>query len=207
MEDENQLLENLVDDGFCETGICAMSLLLTRLELINIELQMKLNRRVIQMKTGRMKSYESTRKKMLTKGLAPDFFVAKRELNDLVGVRAVCAYIDDIYRVKEMIARQSDIRILKEKDYIKKPKQSGYRSLHMILELPVEFDEKVHWIKIELQLRTAAMDYWANLDHQLRYKKRESEVAEIDDELQRCAGEIEQLDRRMLAIREKIEQI
>ncbi len=207
MENETELLENLIDDRFCEKGTCAISLLLTRLELINIELQMKLNRRVIQMKTGRMKSYESTWKKLVKKGLEPDLLVAKKELNDLIGVRAVCAYVDDIYRVKEMIMRQSDIRILKEKDYIKVPKKSGYRSLHMILELPVEFDEQTQWIKMELQLRTAAMDYWANLDHQLRYKKRKSGVAEIDDELQLCAKEVEQLDKRMLAIRRKIEQI
>ncbi len=207
MKKGNQLMENLVDDSFCEKGSCAIELLLTRLELINIELQMKLNRKVIQMKTGRMKSYESTWKKLVAKGLEPDFFIAKKELNDLIGVRAVCAYVDDIYRVKEMIQKQSDIRILKEKDYIRKPKASGYRSLHMILEMQMEFDEQIQWVKMELQLRTAAMDYWANLDHQLRYKRQKFGVAAIDDELQLCAKEVEQLDKRMLAIRKQIEQI
>ena len=93
-------------------------------------------------------------------------------IHDLIGVRAVCSYVDDIYLVQRMLEEQMDMNILKIKDYIKNPKDSGYQSLHMILEIPLVFQGETQWVKAELQLRTAAMDYWANLDHQLRYKKR-----------------------------------
>ena len=101
---------------------------------------------------------------MQKKGLELNFNVALEKINDLIGVRAVCAYVDDIYQVAQMIKKQKDIRILKTKDYIQEPKASGYQSLHLILETAVPFQEDIQWIKIELQLRTAAMDYWANLD-------------------------------------------
>lgn len=102
-----------------------------------------------------------------------------------------------------------DMNILKIKDYIKNPKDSGYQSLHMILEIPLVFQGETQWVKAELQLRTAAMDYWANLDHQLRYKKEDSRTyaAAIDQELKKCAEIVEYLDRTMLGIRRQIENI
>ena len=118
-----------------------------------------------------------------------------------------CAYVDDIYQVAQMIKKQKDIRILKTKDYIQEPKASGYQSLHLILETAVPFQEDIQWIKIELQLRTAAMDYWANLDHQLRYKRGKKETQFIDEELQQCAAVIRALDQKMLTIRKKIDKI
>ena len=119
----------------------------------------------------------------------------------------MCAYVDDIYKVADLIQKQQDIRIIKIKDYIKQPKKSGYQSLHLILEIAIPFQNEDQWVKLELQLRTAAMDYWANLDHQLRYKRGQKQAAVINEELQQCASMISQLDQKMLAIRKKIDKI
>lgn len=159
------------------------------------------------MKTGRLKEYDSVCKKMQKKGLELDFNIALERINDLIGVRAICAYVDDIYRVSELIEKQKDIRIVKVKDYIKQPKKSGYQSLHLILDVAIAFQKDTQWLRVELQLRTAAMDYWANLDHQLRYKRGRKEAALIDEELQQCASVIESLDQKMLEIRKKIDKI
>ena len=167
-KESNKLKENLVNSDFSIKGECAISLILTKLDIINIELSMILDRSVIQMKTGRMKSYESTCKKLRKKGLEKNFSNALERINDLIGVRAICSYVDDIYRIAEILSEQKDVKIVKVKDYIKEPKSSGYRSLHIIMEIPIGFQGGTQWMKAELQLRTAAMDYWANLDHQLK---------------------------------------
>ena len=186
-----------------------MRLLMTKLEMFNVELSVKLKRDVIQTKTGRLKTYRSTCKKLSKKGLEKNFSTALENIHDLIGVRAVCSYVDDIYLVQRMLEEQMDMNILKIKDYIKNPKDSGYQSLHMILEIPLVFQGETQWVKAELQLRTAAMDYWANLDHQLRYKKEDSRTyaAAIDQELKKCAEIVEYLDRTMLGIRRQIENI
>ena len=206
-EKTEQLKKKLVDSEFSIKGQCAISLLLTKLDIINTVLLMNMKRNVIQMKTGRLKSFDSVCKKLNKKGLDPDFDTAVERINDLIGVRAICAYVDDIYKVAELVERQKDIRIVKVKDYIKEPKKSGYQSLHLIVEIAIAFQNGTQWIKIELQLRTAAMDYWANLDHQLRYKKGKKEAELIDGELRECAEVIGNLDQRMLEIRKKIDKI
>lgn len=205
--EKERLRDMLADSEFSIKGQCAISLLLTKLDIINTVLLIDSGRNVIQMKNGRMKCYESVCKKMQKKGLELNFETAVEKLNDLIGVRAICAYVDDIYRVAELVEKQKDIRIIKEKDYIKEPKKSGYQSLHLILEIAIAFQNGTQWIKMELQLRTAAMDYWANLDHQLRYKKGKKEAELIDEELRQCAEVIGNLDQRMLEIRKKIDKI
>lgn len=207
MKENDRLKDNLVDSGFSVKGECAISLLLTKLDIINIELSTGIGRNVIQMKSGRLKSYESTCKKMKKKGLEKSFSAALENINDLIGVRAICSYVDDIYKVAEILEKQSDIQIIKVKDYIQEPKKSGYQSLHLILEIPILFQEGTQWMKVELQLRTAAMDYWANLDHQLRYKKGKKEAKLIDEELRQCAEEVGRLDQKMMEIRKKIDKI
>lgn len=206
-KESNKLKENLVNSDFSIKGECAISLILTKLDIINIELSMILDRSVIQMKTGRMKSYESTCKKLRKKGLEKNFSNALERINDLIGVRAICSYVDDIYRIAEILSEQKDVKIVKVKDYIKEPKSSGYRSLHIIMEIPIGFQGGTQWIKAELQLRTAAMDYWANLDHQLRYKRGKKEAEVIDEELRACSDIIGTLDEKMLEIRKKIDKI
>ena len=204
---KKELLKNMLTDGeFSIKGQCAINLMMTKLEIINTFLLMKYNRSFIQMTTGRLKSYDSVCKKMQKKELDLNFAQALEKINDLIGVRAVCSYVDDIYKVAELIEKQQDIRIIKTKDYIKEPKKSGYQSLHLILEVAMPFQNESQWIKVELQLRTAAMDYWANLDH-LRYKRGQKQAAVINEELQRCASVISELDQKMLDIRKKIDRI
>lgn len=206
-KESNKLKENLIESDFSIKGECAISLMLTKLDIINIELSMELDRNVIQLKTGRMKSYESTCKKLKKKGLEKNFSNALEKINDLIGVRAICSYVDDIYRIADILSEQKDVKIVKQKDYIKSPKPSGYRSLHIIMEIPIAFQGGTQWMKAELQLRTAAMDYWANLDHQLRYKRGRKEAELIDAELRACADMVENLDTKMLEIRRKIDRI
>lgn len=207
MKESNRLKENLTDSEFNIKGECAISLLLTKLDIINIDLSRKIGRNVIQMRYGRMKTYESTCKKLKKKNLEKTFLAAVENLTDLIGVRAICSYVDDIYKVAGILEKQKDIRLLRVKDYIDAPKKSGYQSLHLILEIPISFQEGTQWMKVELQLRTAAMDYWANLDHQLRYKKGKKEAKLIDEELRQCAEEVGKLDRKMMEIRKKIDKI
>ena len=205
---KKELLKSMMTDSeFSIKGQCAINLMMTKLDIINTFLLMKYNRNFIQMKTGRLKSYDSVCKKMQKKGLDLNFDLALEKINDLIGVRAVCAYVDDIYKVADLIEKQQDIHILKIKDYVQQPKKSGYQSLHLILEIAIPFQKENQWIKLELQLRTAAMDYWANLDHQLRYKRGQKQAAVINEELQQCASVITQLDQKMLDIRKKIDKI
>lgn len=207
LKKKEQLKNLLTDSEFSIKGQCAINLMMTKLEIINTFLLMKYQRNFIQMKSGRLKSYDSVCKKMQKKGLDLNFNQALEKINDLIGVRAVCAYVDDIYKVADLIEKQQDIRILKTKDYVRQPKKSGYQSLHLILEIAIPFQQEMQWIKLELQLRTAAMDYWANLDHQLRYKRGQKQAAVINEELQQCAAVISQLDQKMLDIRKKIDKI
>ena len=214
IEEERQRLKKkeqfkrlLNGSEFQMKGKCAISLMQTKLDIINTILTMKYGRNVIQTQTGSLKEFNSICKRMQKKGLELNFDLALEKINDLIGVRAVCAYIDDIYQVAELLGRQKDIRILKTKDYIREPKKSGYQSLHLILEAAIPQQDDVQWLKIELQLRTAAMDYWANLDHQLRYKRGKKDAQLMDEELQQCAAVIRSLDQKMLKIRKKIDKI
>ena len=204
LKQKEELRKMLTDSEFTTKGTCAIRLLLAKLDIINAIWKRTLNRDVIQNTTGRIKGYESTLKKLKKKELEPDCGIALEKIHDLLGVRGICSYVDDIYEVADLIRKQEDFHILKEKDYIKNPKKSGYQSLHLILEVPVTLQEETQWMKVELQLRTAAMDYWANLDHELRYKKTEKEIGEVDEALRQCADVIRTLDLRMLEIRKKI---
>ena len=196
---KKELLKNMLTDSeFSIKGQCAINLMMTKIDIINTFLLMKYNRNYIQMKTGRLKSYDSVCKKMQKKGLDLRFDLALEKINDLIGVRAVCAYVDDIYKIADLIEKQQDIRILKVKDYVQQPKKSGYQSLHLILEIAIPFQNENQWIK---------MDYWANLDHQLRYKRGQKQASVINEELQQCASVITQLDQKMLDIRKKIDKI
>ena len=129
-------------------------------------------------------------------------------LDDIAGIRVICSFIDDIYAISEMLARQDDIKVIAVKDYIRCPKANGYRSYHMIIEVPVFFSNSKKNIRVEVQIRTIAMDFWASLDHQLKYKKQleEQDAAEIGEQLRECAEVIAKTDWQMLDIRQKIEE-
>ena len=142
------------------------------------------------------------------KGSPVTLEAAARDINDIAGVRVVCNYIDDVYRVAGMLERQEDLEIVKRQDYIKTPNYNGYRSLHLDVRVPVYLSDRTEHVVAEIQIRTIAMDFWASLDHQLKYKKQldAQEAAEIGAELKKCADVIAETDCKMLSIRQKIEE-
>lgn len=173
MKRNGQLKEVLESDEFQKKGKHVIHLFMERLDAINDELSKAGGRHVICTKCGRLKSYKSTKKKMEKKGLEENFETALEKINDLIGVRAVCSDVESIYKIAEIMKHQKDICMIKQKDYIKKPKKSGYQSLHLIFAVPVDFSDGTRQMKIEVQLRTVEMDCWAALDHQIRYKSGE----------------------------------
>ena len=128
-----------------------------------------------------------------------------KNLDDVAGIRIICSFVDDIYEVAEMLVRQDDVTVIAIKDYIKNPKPNGYRSYHMIIEIPVFFSDRKEKMRVEVQIRTMAMDFWASLDHQMKYKKDLDDSGEISEELKECAEIIAQTDLKMQSIRQKIE--
>lgn len=142
---------------------------ITREEVKNLEQEN--NREIVSSITGRVKTPESVRRKLLKKGYACDLETAVLQLHDIAGMRATCFFLDDVYALAELLKRNKGLHFIKEKNYIAKPKSSGYKSLHLIVEVPVEVESTEQWIQVEIQIRTLAMDFWARLDHRLCYKK------------------------------------
>lgn len=186
---------------------CALREVKTKLEVLNDELSVRYNRNPIEFIKTRLKQPSSIVKKLQYNGNEVSLDSINKNLNDVAGIRVVCYFIDDIYDVARWLAKQDDIKLLQVKDYIRHPKDNGYRSLHMIVEIPVFFSEEKRRIRVEVQIRTIAMDFWASLEHQLRYKKDQEEIKDSDligEELRQCAEIIADTDVRMQNIREKI---
>ena len=147
---------------------------------------------------GRVKSVESLAAKLLHKGLPLTIEAAREHINDIAGVRVVCSYIDDVYRVAEMLERQKDVKIIKRQDYIRTPNYNGYRSLHLDIRVPVYLSDRTELVTAEIQIRTIAMDFWASLEHDIRYKVDKTKLPEgINEEMLACAGKIAEIDRQM----------
>ncbi len=183
---------------------CAIREIRTKLEVLNDDLGARYERNPIEHINARIKSPESIAKKLKNKNLPICSDSIPNNLNDVAGIRVICSFIDDIYTIAGMLIRQDDVRLVKMKDYIEHPKPNGYRSLHLILEVPVFFADVTRPMRVEVQIRTIAMDFWASLDHHLRYKKDVKDAQEIENELRRCADVISQTDEDMLKIRKKI---
>lgn len=157
--------------------------------------------------TSRIKSPESATEKLRRKGREVSVKSMEKHLNDLAGVCVVCAYYEDVYEVAERLEKAHDIVLLKKKDFIKNPKASGYRSLHLILGLPSHRNDDDRPVKVEVQIRTLTMDAWARLDHELHYKKKIEDVEKISMELRKCADSIEEVDVTMQRIRNQMKKI
>ena len=151
-------------------------------------------------------SPESILEKLERKGLELTSESIEKNLNDVAGIRVICSFPDDIYVLADRLCSQDDLRLLEKKDYIENPKENGYRSLHLILEVPIFLAEQKKYRKVEVQLRTIAMDFWASLEHKLKYKKDVENSEEISRELKECADAISSMDFRMQEIRNKIEK-
>ncbi|MDO4329826.1 MAG: GTP pyrophosphokinase family protein [Lachnospiraceae bacterium] len=184
---------------------CAIREVKTKLEVLNDELSVRNQRNPIEMIKSRVKKPESIVQKLKRRGLPISLESVVENLDDVAGIRVICSFMDDIYDVADMLIRQDDVRVIAIKDYIKNPKANGYRSYHMIIEVPVFFSDRKKPMRVEVQIRTIAMDFWASLDHQLKYKKELVDGSSISEELKGCADVIAQTDVKMLEIRKQIE--
>lgn len=169
----------------------------TKLEILNKESSVNRTRNPISTIKSRIKSPESIAKKLEKKGYPVNFDSMMKNLNDIAGVRVICPYISDIYSVRDMLLKQPDLTLIKQNDYIDNPKESGYRSLHLVMEIPVYLSKTEHNVRVEIQLRTIAMDFWASLEHQLRYKNSAKVPDSVRRELFRVAETIAMTDREM----------
>jgi len=184
---------------------CAIMEVETKLKVLNEEFSQEYNRNPFESIKSRLKSAESIFEKLTRKGYPITVKNVEKHLADVAGVRVICSFPDDIYRLAELIAKQDDIVVLEEKDYIKRPKENGYRSLHLILDIPIFLSHEKKHMKVEVQFRTIAMDFWASLEHKLKYKKDVENTEEIEARLKVCADSIGLLDYQMQEIRDKID--
>lgn len=185
---------------------CAIREVKTKLEVLNDELSVRNQRNPIEMIKSRVKKPVSIVEKLNRRGLPISLESVIENLDDVAGIRVICSFVDDIYAVANMLVSQDDITVVAIKDYIKHPKPNGYRSYHLIIEVPVFFSEEKKNMRVEVQIRTIAMDFWASLDHQLKYKKDMGDAADIiSEELRQCAEVIAETDQKMLNIRKNIE--
>ena len=184
---------------------CAIREVKTKLEVLNDELSVRNQRNPIEMIKSRVKKPMSIVEKLQRKGLPISLEAMVDNLDDVAGIRVICSFVDDIYDVADMLIRQDDIKVIAVKDYIKHPKENGYRSYHMIIEIPVFFSDRKKPMRVEVQIRTIAMDFWASLDHKLRYKQNLKNSEEIALELRECADIIAGVDLKMQNIRKKIQ--
>ncbi len=185
---------------------CALLEVQTKLEVMNKELSLLHSRNPFESIKCRLKSVESIFGKLERKGYDYTIENIENNLNDIAGIRVVCAFTDDIYMLAKCLVQQDDIILIKEKDYIKNPKKNGYRSLHLIVDIPIFLTDRKKHMRVEVQFRTIAMDFWASLEHKLKYKQDIQGAEGISEELKYCADIISQLDRRMEQIRDKIEE-
>lgn len=207
-----ELPEKLLDqvDQFKETMMmynCAIRSIRTKLEVLNDELSITNNRNPIEFIKTRIKKPRSIVNKLNRKGLDISLESIVESLNDVAGIRVVCSFIDDIYSVSDMLTRQDDIKLIEVKDYIKAPKPNGYRSLHLIVEIPVFFSDRTLPLKAEIQIRTIGMDFWASLEHKLKYKNNIDISEVISEELENCASIISNADLTMQKIKNHVDNI
>ena len=176
----------------------------TKMEILNDEFQRVHRYNPIEHIKARIKSSESIVKKLKRYGYESTIENMITYVNDIAGIRIICSFTSDIYRIADMVANQKDIKVLSIKDYITYPKASGYKSYHMILSVPVYLSDRIEETKVEMQIRTVAMDFWASLEHKMHYKFEGDAPQHIKDELVECAHMVSDLDARMLSLNEEI---
>lgn len=184
---------------------CAIKEIKTKLEILNTEFELRYRRNPISYIQTRLKSTKSILAKLQRVQSTPDLESITNNINDVAGIRVICPYIDDIFRIADALLSQDDVTLIEKKDYVSNPKPNGYRSLHLIIKIPVFFAERRIDMKAEVQIRTIAMDFWASLEHQLHYKNNTDTTESLTDELCQCAEAINEIDRRMQSIRLNID--
>ncbi len=208
-ERSKEELEQMVTDAATLMSYyrCAILEVETKFKVLDEQFSLRHERNPIESIKTRLKSFESIRGKLERMGLPFSLAAVEEHLNDVAGVRVICGFLEDIYVLADCIVQQDDITLIKMKDYIKNPKPNGYRSLHLILEIPIFLSDEKRSMKVEVQLRTIAMESWANLEHRMRYKKEldEETLSKTADILMQCAELSNQLDQKMQTVRDIIE--
>ena len=186
---------------------CAIMEIETKFQVLNKQYSMYYDRNPIETISSRLKSKTSLIRKMNKLNLPFKVEEIEKNINDIAGVRIVCSFIDDIYELEKCFLSQDDVKLIKRKDYIQNPKDSGYRSLHLIVEIPIFLHNEKRMMKVEVQMRTIAMDFWASLEHKIRYKKEinPNDLEHISKELYECAKISNDLDLRMQDVRKEIQ--
>ena len=184
---------------------CAIKEIETKLEILSTEFNLKHKRNPISSIKSRLKRTESIAEKLAKNNHPFTIESIEKNVRDVAGIRVICNYIDDIYSIADALLGQDDVRLIEKKDYISSPKENGYRSLHLIVSIPVFLAKSRKEVMVEVQIRTIAMDFWASLEHQIKYKKDIPDEEEILRQLKACADVIAATDNDMLSIRERIE--
>lgn len=182
----------------------ALKQVATKLEILNDEFQHVHRYNPIEHIKSRIKTSESIVKKLKRHGYESTIQNMIQYVNDIAGIRVICSFTSDIYQIAEMLSNQKDIQVLSIKDYIAKPKSSGYKSYHMLVSVPVYLSDRLIDTKVEIQIRTVAMDFWASLEHKIRYKFEGNAPAHIKNELIDCARMVSELDAKMLSLNKEI---
>lgn len=183
---------------------CAMMEVETKFNVLNEEFSLRYDRNPINGIKSRLKRLDSIQEKLHRKQLPFDMQTIETHIHDVAGVRVVCAFVEDVYLLAEALLKQDDVTLVEKKDYIANPKPNGYRSLHLIVTVPIFLEHEKRIMQVEIQLRTIAMDFWASLEHQLRYKKDFVFTEEMAQELRDCAQLSAQVDLRMDSLRERL---
>lgn len=177
----------------------------TKIEILNNEFMHVHNYNPIEHVKSRIKSPESIVRKLKKQGHEATIENMGKYLNDIAGVRIICSFTSDIYKIAQMLANQNDIIVLKIKDYIKHPKENGYKSYHMVISIPIFLSDGPVDVKVEIQIRTIAMDFWASLEHKIYYKFEGNAPAHIREDLKACADMVNALDEKMLYLNELVQ--
>lgn len=184
---------------------CAIMEIETKFKVLNEEFSLQYDRNPIETIKTRLKSPKSILEKIHKKDLPLTAESIEENITDIAGVRVICSFQSDIYLLANCLLKQDDVILIKKKDYILNPKENGYRSLHLIIQTPIFLKDKKKFMNVEIQFRTIAMDFWASLEHKLKYKKNVADAERLTSELKECADTIHELDTRMQQIRMDIE--
>lgn len=186
---------------------CAAMEIETKFKVLNLQFSSDSNRNPIETIKTRIKTMPSILRKLQRRNLPITIEAIEENIQDIAGVRVICSFIDDIYKLADYISEQDDVEVIERKDYISKPKEGGYRSLHLIVRTPIFTQKGKKLVDVEVQIRTIAMDFWASLEHKLRYKKQIDPdlLSQLSEELRICSKISDELDRTMQSVRERLE--
>ena len=185
---------------------CAMMEVVTKFNVLNEQFSLQFDRNPITGIKSRLKTLPSILEKLERRGFPFTIGSIEQNLNDVAGVRVICSFLEDVHMLSEALMQQDDIQLIERKDYIRNPKPNGYRSLHMIVSVPIFLAHEKRYMRVEIQLRTLAMDFWATLEHQLRYKKGFDLADSMERELFTCASLSAELDERMDGLRRLVQE-